>query len=94
MTDHVSLSHLLSTLLRAVCRPLPPGVAVISPHYKLEKYKRLIWACDCRTTLLVQRQVTHTYKSQWSNPRLISFIQGLEESGHTVCKGRNAKRTS
>ena len=25
MTDHVSLAHLLSTLLRAVCRPLLPG---------------------------------------------------------------------
>ena len=25
MTDHVSLVHLLSTLLQAVCRPLPPG---------------------------------------------------------------------
>ena len=71
-----------------------PNVAVISPHYELEKYKRLIQACDCRTTLLVQRQVTHTYKSQWSDPRLISFVQGSEECGHTVCKGRNARRTS
>ena len=71
-----------------------PNVAVISPRYELEKYKRLIWACDCITTLLVRRQVTHTYKSQWSDPRLISFIQGSEESGHTVCKGKKAKRTS
>ena len=70
------------------------SVAVISLRYELEKYKRLIWACDCRTTLLVQRQVTHTYKSQWSDPRLISFVQGSEESGHTVCKGRKARRTS
>ena len=37
---------------------------------------------------------THTYKSQWSDPRLMSFIQGPEKSGHTVCKGRKAKRTS
>ena len=36
----------------------------------------------------------HAYKSQWSDPRLMSFIQGPEESGHTVCKGRKAKRTS
>ena len=34
------------------------SVAVISPRYKLEKYKELIRACDCRTTLLVRRQVT------------------------------------
>ena len=59
-------------------------VAVISLRYELEKYKALIRACDCRTTLLVRRQVTHTYKSQWSDPRLMSFIQGQEESGHTV----------
>ena len=45
-------------------------------------------------TLLVRRQVTHTCESQWSDPRLVSFIQGQEESGHTVHKGRNAKRTS
>ena len=42
----------------------------------------------------MQRQVTHTCKSQWSDPRLASFVQGQEESGHTVYKGRNAKRTS
>ena len=36
----------------------------------------------------------HACKSQWSDPRLASFIQGQEESGHTVYKGRNAKRTS
>ena len=71
-----------------------PNVAVISPRYELERYKELIQACDCRTTLLVRRQVTHTYKSQWSDPRLISFIQGSEKSGHTVCKGRKARRTS
>ena len=35
----------------------------------------------------------HTCESQWSDPRLASFIQGQEESGHTVHKGRNAKRT-
>ena len=70
------------------------GVAVISPCYELEKYKELIRARDCRTTLLVRRQVTHTYKSQWSDPRLTSFTQGQEESGHTVCKGKKAKRTS
>ena len=40
------------------------------------------------------RQVTHTYTSQWSDPKLVSFIQGPEESGHTVCKGMKAKRTS
>ena len=45
-------------------------------------------------TLLVQRQVTHTCESQWSDPRLASFIQGQEESGHTVHKGRKARRTS
>ena len=73
---------------------IPVVVVVISPRYELEKYKRLIRACDCRTTLLVQRQVTHTYKSQWSDPRLIFFVQGSEESGHTVCKGRKARRTS
>ena len=48
----------------------------------------------CRTTLLVQRQVTHACESQWSDPRLASFIQGQEESGHTVHKGRKARRTS
>ena len=69
-------------------------VAVVSPRYELEKYKKLIRACDCRTTLLVRRQVTHACKSQWSDPRLVSFIQGQEESGHTVYNGRNAKRTS
>ena len=69
-------------------------VAVMPPRYELEKYKKLIRACDCRTTLLVRRQVTHTYKSQWSDPELISFIQGSEESGHTVCKGKKARRTS
>ena len=26
--------------------------------------------------------------------KLVSFIQGSEESGHTVCKGRKAERTS
>ena len=36
----------------------------------------------------------HTCESQWSNPRLASFIQGQEESGHTVHKGRKARRTS
>ena len=45
-------------------------------------------------TLLVQRQVTHACKSQWSDPRLASFIQGQEESGHTVYKGKKAERTS
>ena len=40
------------------------------------------------------RQVTHTCKSQWSDPRLTSFVQGQEESGHTVYKGRKAERTS
>ena len=70
------------------------AVAVISLRYKLEKYKRLIQACDCRTTLLMRRQVTHTCESYWSDPRLISFIQGSEESGHTVYKGRKARRTS
>ena len=74
--------------------PSTVAVAVISLCYELEKYRKLIRACDCRTTLLVQRQVTHTYKSQWSDPRLASFIQGQEESGHTVCKGKKAKRTS
>ena len=71
-----------------------PSVAVMPPRYELEKYEKLIQACDCRTTLLVQRQVTHTYKSQWSGPRLASFIQEQEESGHTVCKGKKAERTS
>ena len=42
----------------------------------------------------MQRQVTHAYKSQWSDPRLAFFVQGQEESGHTVCKGRKAKRIS
>ena len=36
----------------------------------------------------------HTRKSQWSDPRLASFIQGQEESGHTVYKERKARRTS
>ena len=39
----------------------------------------------------MRRQVTHTCESQWSDPRLPSFVQGQEESGHTVHKGRNAK---
>ena len=42
----------------------------------------------------MQRQVTHTCESQWRDPRLASFIQGQEESAHTVHKGRKAKRTS
>ena len=42
----------------------------------------------------MQRQVTLTCKSQWRDPRLASFIQGQEESGHTVHKGRKAERTS
>ena len=69
-------------------------VVVISPHYELESMKVNKWACDCRTTLLVWRQVTHACKSHWSDPRLTSFIQGQEESGHSVYKGRNARRTS
>ena len=36
----------------------------------------------------------HACKSQWSDPRQASFIQGQEKSGHTVYKGRNARRTS
>ena len=36
----------------------------------------------------------HACKSQWSDPRLASFIQGQEESGHTVYEGRKAERTS
>ena len=42
----------------------------------------------------MQRQVTHACESQWSDPRLASFIQGQEKSGHTVHKWRKAKRTS
>ena len=60
------------------------AVVVVSPRYELEKYKELIRACDCRTTLLVQRQVTHTYKSQWSDPRLASFTQGRGKWSHCV----------
>ena len=85
----------VEVISRWECHAIKVGtVVVISLRYELEKYKELIRACDCRTTLLVRRQVTHAYKSQWSDPRLISFIQGSEESGHTVCKGRKAKRTS
>ena len=36
----------------------------------------------------------HACESQWSDPRLPSFIQGQEESGHTVHKRRKARRTS
>ena len=36
----------------------------------------------------------HACKSQWSDPRLASFIQGQEKSGHTVYEGRKARRTS
>ena len=36
----------------------------------------------------------HTCESQWSDPRLASIIQGQEESGHTVYKGKKAERTS
>ena len=36
----------------------------------------------------------HTCELQWSDPRLASFIQGQEESGHTVHKRRKARRTS
>ena len=36
----------------------------------------------------------HTCESQWSDPRLVSFVQGQEESGHTVHKGKKARRTS
>ena len=42
----------------------------------------------------MQRQVTHACESHWSDPRLASFIQGQEESGRTVHKGKKARRTS
>ena len=42
----------------------------------------------------MRRQVTHACESHWSDPRLVSFIQGQGESGHSVHKGRQAKRTS
>ena len=64
------------------------------PRYELEKYEVNIQACDCRTTLLVRRQVTHACESYWSDPRLMSFIQEPEESGHSTHKGRKAERTS
>ena len=67
------------------------AVAVMPPHYELETYEKLIWACNCRTTLLMWRQVTHTCESHWSDPRLTSFIQGQEESGHSVHKGKKAE---
>ena len=35
----------------------------ISPRYELEKDKSQKRACNCRTTLLVQRQVTHACES-------------------------------
>ena len=69
--------HLTSVMTSGACFCSFVLVVVISPRYELEKYKRLIRACDCRTPLLVQRQVTHTYKSQWSDPRLISFISRI-----------------
>ena len=48
-----------------------PNVAVISPRYELEKYKKFSKrACNCRTTLLVRRQVTHACELYWSDPRL------------------------
>ena len=46
------------------------SVAVMPPCYELEKYEKLIRACDCRTMLLVRRQVTHMCESYWSDPRL------------------------
>ena len=52
------------------------NVAIVSLRYELEKYKKLIQAYDCRTTLLMQRQVMHACESYWSDPRLLSFIQG------------------
>ena len=42
----------------------------------------------------MRRQVTHACESQWIDHRLPSFIQGQEESGHTVHKGKKARRTS
>ena len=42
----------------------------------------------------MQRQVTHTCESYWSDPRLASFIQGQEKSGHSTHKGKKARRTS
>ena len=71
-----------------------PNVAVMPLRYELEKYEVNIQACDCRTTLLVRRQVTHACESYWSDPRLMSFIQEPEESGHSTHKGRKAERTS
>ena len=42
----------------------------------------------------MRRQVTHACESYWSDPRLLSFVQGSEESGHSTHKGRKAERTS
>ena len=87
-------------IVMAIARTMPTRhitvqvVAVVSPRYELKSIEVNKRACNCRTTLLVRRQVTHTCESQWSDPKLASFIQGQEESGHTVHKGRKAKRTS
>ena len=67
-------------------------VAVVSPRYKLEKYKRLIRACDCRTTLLMRRQVTHACESYWSDPRLSVLYSRTQRKVVTVrTRGRRQR---
>ena len=89
---HRHLGHPSKEVLQ--CAIDNTNVAVISLRYNQKSVKESQWACNCRTTLLVRRQVMHACKSQWSDPRQASFIQGQEKSGHTVYKGRNARRTS
>ena len=66
-------------------------VAVISPRYELEKYEKSIQACNCRTTLLMRRQVMHTCESYWSEPRLMSFIQGLRGKWSQYTQGEEGR---
>ena len=54
---------------------------------QLEKYKRVLAGLQLQGDPS-SAETSHTHKSQWSDPRLASFIQGQEESGHTVYKGK------
>ena len=57
------------------------SISALQLEKSMKESKR---ACDCRTTLLVRRQVTHTCESQWRIPERMSFMQGPEEE-FTVC---------
>ena len=53
--------------------------------------KNVRQACYCRTTLLVWRQVTHACESYWSDPRLMSFIQGLRGKWSQYAQGEEGR---